>query len=124
MLLDTRPARPAPDRAETQLTREDRSVPDVSLYVAAITAGAAVLGAGVSFIPVTCGMSARLARIGVSGTRTRGAKRVLTCWAQPRTCGPPWANAADYHGEEMPTRLAQVRKYAAAVRSMRRTSSS
>ena len=52
MLLDTKTGRPAPDRAETQLTREDGRVPDVSRYVAAITAGAAVLGAGVSFIPV------------------------------------------------------------------------
>jgi hypothetical protein len=115
MLLDTRPARPAPDRAETQLTREDRSVPDVSLYVAAITAGAAVLGAGVSFIPVylrDVRQAGQDRRERHADTRRQACIDLLGAAEDLRTTV---ANAADYHGEEMPARLAQVRKYAAAV---------
>ncbi|MDX6396581.1 MAG: hypothetical protein QOJ73_7644 [Streptosporangiaceae bacterium] len=90
-------------------------VPDVSLYVAAITAGAAVVGAGVSFIPVYLRDIRRAdqdRRDRHADTRRQGCLDLLGAAEDLRTTV---ANAADYHGEEMPARLGQIRTYAAAV---------
>src|SRR5712692_10538692 len=105
MLLDTRRARPAPDRAQMQLASEDRRVPDVSLYVAAITAGAAVLGAGVSLIPVylrDVRQDAQDRRERHAETRRQACLDLLGAAEDLRTSV---ANAVDYHGEEMSARL-------------------
>jgi hypothetical protein len=80
-------------------------VPDVSLYVAAITAGAAVLGAGVSFIPVYL-RDVRHAdqdrRERHAETRRQACLDLLGAAEGLRTSE---TNAVDYHGEEMSARL-------------------
>jgi hypothetical protein len=90
-------------------------VPDVSLYVAAITAGAAVLGAGVSLIPVylrDVRQAGQDRRDRHADTRRQACLDLLGAAEDLRVTV---ANAADYHGAGMPARLAQIRQYAAAV---------
>ena len=90
-------------------------MPDVSVYVALITAGAAVLGAGASQIPVYL----RDIRQPSQDRRDRQADaRRQACLDLLRASGDlltDVANAGDYHGDEMANRLAEIRKLAAAV---------
>ena len=120
MLLDPRLTRHraswAGDRAQEQSAREDRHVPEVSLYVAAITAGAALVGAGASLIPVylrDIRQARQDRRDRHADTRRQACLDLLRAAEDLRTTV---ANAADYHGEEMSARLAQIRTFAAAVR--------
>ena len=91
-------------------------MPEVSLYVAAITAGAGLVGAGASLIPVYL-RDIRQARQDCrdrhADARRQACLDLLRAAEDLRTTV---ANAADYHGEEMSARLAQIRTFAAAVR--------
>jgi hypothetical protein len=102
-------------RAERQGTREDKCVPDVSLYVAGITAAAGVVGGCVSLIPVYL-RDIRQARQDRRDRQTDAQRQA--CLDLLRAAGDlrtGVANAGDYHGDEMADRLAEIRRFAAAV---------
>jgi hypothetical protein len=90
-------------------------VPEVSLYVAAITAGAALLGGGISLVPVYLRDIRQAGRDRLdrhADTRRQACIDLLGAAEDLRT---GVANSADYRGPEMPSRLAQTRAFAAAV---------
>lgn len=90
-------------------------MPDVSLYVAAITAGAALLGGSISLVPVylrDIRQARQDRRDRHADTRRQACIDLLGAAEELLTTV---ANAADYHGEEMPARLGQIRTLAAAV---------
>jgi hypothetical protein len=86
-------------------------MPDVSIYVALIAAAAGVSGAAVPNI--------RDAREAKRGRRERdAAARRKACLDLLRAAGElrtRVANAADYHGDQMGARLAEIRECAAAT---------
>ncbi len=90
-------------------------MPDVSIYVAVITAGAGVAGAGIPHFAIV----ARDVRLAERDRRERrAAAKRQACLDLLRSAGElrmQVANAAQYHGDEMGTRLADVRKSAAAA---------
>ena len=88
---------------------------DVSIYVALITAGAGVLGAGASQIPASVRDGRRNAQVRQDSRddRLRQACIDLLVAAEGLLAGV--ANAVDYHGDEMTSRLADIRGTAAAV---------
>jgi hypothetical protein len=90
-------------------------VPEVSVYVAVVTAGAAVVGAAISQIPGLV----RDIRQADQARRERNActkrQACIDLLGAARDLLTQVANAADYHGEEMADRLAEIRKVAAAV---------
>lgn len=92
-------------------------MPEVSLYVAAITAAAGLLGAT---IPTVAG-SWRDSHRAEQDRRDRiAAADRQACIDLFRTAGElrmEVANAADYHGPEMVGRLAGIRKISAAVQA-------
>jgi hypothetical protein len=103
------------DPAGEQLTSENGHMPDVSLYVAAITAGAALLGGGISIVPVylrDIRQARQDRRDRRDDTRRQACIDLLSAAEDLRTAV---ANAADYRGPEMPARLAQIRTFAGAV---------
>ncbi len=88
---------------------------DVSIYVALITAGAAVVGAAIPQVAI-------VARDVRQSERDRRERRVESrrqaCLDLLRAVGElrtQVANNAQYHGNEMGARLAEVRKCAAAA---------
>jgi hypothetical protein len=98
-----------------QLMRDNAYMADVSIYVAVISASAAILGAAVS--PVSTAYQAhRQARRDRQERRETSAHRaflqLLRAAADLRTQA---ANNHEYHGEEMAARLARVREHAADV---------
>jgi hypothetical protein len=90
-------------------------MPDVSVYVAVVTAAAAVAAAAVSQIPVYV----RDVRQAGQDRRERHAKirreACLDLLGAAEDLRTSVANAVDYHGEEMSARLADIRNVAAAV---------
>jgi hypothetical protein len=90
-------------------------MPEVSLYVAVITAAAGVIGAAVPQVTVLMRDSRqaeRDRRERVADTRRQACIDLLGAAGDLRTAV---ANAADYHGAEMTARLAEIRTLAAAV---------
>lgn len=90
-------------------------MPDVSIYVAVVTAAAAVAAAAVSQIPgyVRDVRQARQDhRDRLTETRRQACLDLLSAAEDLRTSV---ANAVDYVGEEMRARLADIRNFAAAV---------
>jgi hypothetical protein len=90
-------------------------MPDVSVYVAVVSAGAGVAGAAIPQI-------AFVVRDVRQAERDRHERRAeakrKACLDLLRSAGElrtQVANAAQYHGDEMGTRLADIRKYAAAA---------
>jgi hypothetical protein len=90
-------------------------MPEVSVYVAVVTAAAAVAAAAVSQIPIyvrdvrQAGQDRRELH---AETRRQACLDLLSAAEDLRTSV---ANAVDYHGEEMSARLAEVRNVAATV---------
>jgi hypothetical protein len=91
-------------------------VPEVSLYVAVITAGAAVIGAAIPQVPILI----RDVRQAGQDRRERHADaRRQACLNLLGAAGElqaKVANAGHYHGKDMRDRLAEIRDCAAAVK--------
>jgi hypothetical protein len=91
-------------------------VPEVSVYVAAITAGAAVIGAAVSQVPILI----RDARQAGQDRHERHAdvrrQACLNLLGAAAELQAKVANAGQYRGKDMSDRLAEVRECAAAVK--------
>jgi hypothetical protein len=91
-------------------------VPEVSIYVAAITAAAGVLGAAIPQVPVLIRdvrQAAQDRRERHADTRRQACLDLLSAAGDLQT---DVANAGQYHGEEMRDKLAEIRKSAAAVK--------
>jgi hypothetical protein len=91
-------------------------VPEVSLYVAVITAGAAIIGAAISQIPILVRdvrQAGQDRRERHADTRRQACLDLLGAADELQT---EVANAGQYHGEKMADKLADIRKCAAAVR--------
>jgi hypothetical protein len=94
---------------------EDTVMPDVSIYVALITAGAGALGAGVSLVPayIRDVRQPAQARRDSRDDSLRQACIDLLGATEDLLAGV--ANAVDYHGNDMASRVAGIRTAAAAV---------
>jgi hypothetical protein len=101
---------------DRRLTGQNAFMPDVSIYVALIAAGAGVVGATIPQIAILV----RDGRQAERDRRDRGAEtRRQACLDLLRAAGElrtRVANAAEYHGTEMGARLAEIRESEAAVR--------
>lgn len=90
-------------------------MPEVSIYVAVITAAAAIVGAAITQIPGfvrDIRQAERDRRERQADTKRQACIDLLGAAGDLLT---DVANAADYHGAEMAARLAEIRKLAAAV---------
>jgi hypothetical protein len=91
-------------------------VPEVSVYVAVITAGAAVIGGAVSQVPVLVRdvrQAGQARRERHADTRRQACLNLLGAAGELQA---KVANAGEYHGKDMRDRLAEIRDCAAAVK--------
>jgi hypothetical protein len=85
-------------------------MPDVSLYVAVITGGAAVLGAAVSPVSTAYQNSRQAVRDRAERRETAVRQACTGLLGSARDLRVQVANTAAYHGAEMASRLEQVRQ--------------
>jgi hypothetical protein len=97
------------------LSGKNACVPEVSLYVAVITAAAGVVGAAAAQIP---GVVRDIRLAGQERRERNAGHRVQACLDLLSAAGDlrtQVRNASQYHGEKMGDLLAEIRKSAAAV---------
>jgi len=88
---------------------------DVSIYVALITAGAGLLGAGVAQIPNYFRDVRQTAQVRRDSRDDRLRQACIDLLGAAEDLLADVANAVDYHGDEMASRLAGIRTTAADV---------
>jgi hypothetical protein len=95
--------------------RQNATMPDVPIYVAAITAAAAVAGATVPAITILIRDVRQAERDRRERSTEAGRQACLDLLRAAGELRMRVANAADYHGNEMATRLAEIRECDAAT---------